>query len=88
MKNNQFFEKIWEKVVVHRYVSIGLHWGDLTSYGFLGEPYGYGSICEKLEFWESKYRELGYTVIDRDVWVGAGGYGKDYESHLRRLTND
>lgn len=85
MKIKQILKNLWERFVIYKYVSIGLHWGDLDSYLFMGEPYGYDSACKSLDFWESKYEKLGYVPIDREVWVGAGGYGKEYKPYLKMM---
>lgn len=83
MKIKQTLKNLWEKFVIHKYASVGLHWGDLESYCFMGEPYGYNSVCKSLDYWESKYEKLGYVPVDRDIWVSAGGYGGEYQSHLK-----
>lgn len=79
----KFADNLWEKYVIHKYVKTGLHWGDLTSYTFLGEPEGYIYLCKDLEYWEAEYKKLGYIPLDRRRWVDAGGYGKDYQSLLK-----
>jgi hypothetical protein len=83
-KLKQTAKNLWEKFVIHRYVSSGLYWGDLESYTFMGEPYRYGSACNSLDFWEAQYEKLGYLPINREEWVAAGGYGRtEYKSRLK-----
>lgn len=88
MTFKQLFRNIWEKIVIHKYVSTGLAWGDAESYWFMGEPVGYESLCNRMNFWESKYKKLGYIPIERERWVEAGGYGREYESQLRVTKNN
>lgn len=76
-------KRLWEKIVIHKYVSTGLHWGDATSYDFMGEPLGYKSLCKKMDVWELEYEKLDYIPLDRERWVEAGGYGREYKSQLR-----
>jgi hypothetical protein len=78
-----FFKKLWEDFIISRYVSVGLQWGDAESYSFMGECVGYKSLCRALERLETQYQNMGYKVVDRETWVLAGGYGKEYESKLR-----
>lgn len=49
----------------------------------MGECVGYKSLCRALERLETQYAKMGYKVVDRETWVLAGGYGKEYESKLR-----
>jgi hypothetical protein len=41
-----------------------------------------------MDFWESKYVKLGYLPVCKERWIEAGGYGREYESQLRRIKND
>jgi hypothetical protein len=80
----QMFDNQWEWFVIKNYVSAGLRWGNATSYlPIMGEPYGYDKMEKRLYDWEIKYRRLGYKIVDLDVWIDAGGYGRDYECYLR-----
>ena len=80
----KLFKKLWEKIVINQYISAGLQWGDATSYlSIIGEAVGYDKMEKRLYFWERKYQELGYMCVDLDIWVSAGGYGRDYEPYLR-----
>lgn len=64
----QLIKNLWEKFVIHNYVSAGLQWGDATSYlPILGEAYGYDKMEKRLYDWEIKYRRLGYKIVDLDV---------------------
>jgi hypothetical protein len=59
-------------------MSAGLQWEHATSYlSIMGEAVGYDKMEKRLYFWERKYQELGYTCVDLDIWVSAGGYGRD-----------
>jgi hypothetical protein len=75
---------IWEKIVISQYVSAGLHWGDATSYGFLGETVNYDSLTKRLQYWEARYVNLGYIPVRPQRWVESGGYGLEYESQLKK----
>jgi hypothetical protein len=83
-----FFKTIWEKIVINRYVSAGLHWGDATSYGFLGETVNYNSLTQNLKYWEDKYVKLGYIPVRPQRWVESGGYGLEYESQLKKRKEE
>jgi hypothetical protein len=79
----QTIKNLWEKIVINRYVSAGLRWGDATSYAFIGEAVGYKFMEKLLYFWEKYYKKLGYKPVNCHIWVDAGGYGRDYEQYLR-----
>jgi len=85
----KLFKKFLEKIVINRYISIGLYWGDATSYlPIMGEAVGYKMMCTQLKFWETQYKKLGYEPINRRIWIDAGGYGCDYQSYLRMKKYD
>jgi hypothetical protein len=80
----KILKNLWEKLVINRYVSIGLRWGDATSYlPIMGKADGYDRMEESLIFWERKYANLGYIPLSWEIWVSAGGYGRQYEHYLR-----
>jgi hypothetical protein len=88
MTIKKIIKNLWEKLVVHKYVYYGLSWGFAESYSYMGEPVGFVSLCKKMDFWESKYVKLGYLPVCKERWIEAGGYGREYESQLRRIKND
>lgn len=58
-----------------RYKKIGLTYGCMVSYGFLGEPIGYDKIKSKIINLEKEWVRRGYIAVSGDEWVTAGGYG-------------
>ena len=80
----QTIKNLWEWFVIRNYVSAGLRWGDAASYlPIMGKAVGYDEMLEGLYLWEKQYQKLGYKLIGYDVWIDAGGYGRDYECFLR-----
>jgi len=65
MKNA--FKNLWEKYVIKRYISAALQWGNNTSFG-------YNENWKRMEYWETKYKELGYVPVSYDVWVSCSQY--------------
>lgn len=78
--------KLWERIVIWRYVSAGLNYGDYLSYmtGLIPENH-YGRILAR---WERRYVVLGYVPLSPDDWLMAGGYGRDYKDKLRQVKDD
>lgn len=72
-----------EKIVIWRYVNIGLCWGDWQSYAFMAGPDEPNPYTKALVRWEIRYIALGYERVPHDVWVKAGGYGSPYALYLR-----
>jgi hypothetical protein len=68
----KFIKNIWEKIVINRYTSAALNWGDASSFG-------YNDNRKRMEYWETKYKELGYVPVSYDVWVSCS----QYKSQLR-----
>jgi hypothetical protein len=63
----QAIKKLWERFVIHKYVSAGLQWGNATSFG-------YNENRKRLEYWENKYKELGYVPVSYTIWVSCSQY--------------
>lgn len=83
-----FFKTIWEKIVINRYVSAGLYWGDAASYSFMGYTANYNSLTQNLKYWEDKYVKLGYIPVRHQRWIESGGYGLEYESQLKKRKEE
>ena len=79
--------KLWERIVIWRYVSTGLRYGDYLSYmntGLVTDSY-YGRIFAR---WEKRYIVLGYKPLHIDDWLLAGGYGYSYKDKLKQINYD
>jgi len=77
-------KKLWKKFVINRYISAGLSWGDAESYRpMLGKCLGYESLVKRLNYWEAKYKKLGYRPIPMAAWILAGGYGEPLDKFLK-----
>lgn len=67
-------KKLWTKIVLWRYRELGLRYGEMISYVPIGIPIGLRKIEKKFEFWERRYYDLGYKLLELDDFVTAGGY--------------
>ena len=70
--------------LLRRYKKIGTIYGDMRSYCYMGEPIGYQRIKNKLLKLENECKRRGYTLVHRDTWVEAGGYGRDVDHLIGR----
>lgn len=83
MKMN-LLAKLREYWIVINYEEVGLRWGDMYSYSYLGKAVGLDKTEARLKKLEEAYKSLGYVPLPRTVWIQAGGYGKEYKHLLRQ----
>lgn len=74
-----YINALVERFIVWRYVTVGMLWGCMLSYSYMGEPVGWKRVEKRFLFWEKHYVKLGYKAIEIDEFVTAGGYeGAEY----------
>ncbi len=66
------------------YEKYALIYGNIISYGFMGECSGEKYYEFMYNFWHKKYLNLGYNDINFNVWINAGGYGSTYKHLLKQ----
>jgi len=67
MMIKKIIKNLWEKLVIHKYVYYGIQWGNYGSFGYNGN-------WKKFEYWQTKYKELGYIPVSTHIWVSCSQY--------------
>ena len=67
---------LYRKWTLYRYKKIGLIYGDMLSYWFMGKAVGFDSVEKKFKKLERKVEEFGLKPVPVEDFIRAGGYGK------------